>query len=103
MVKAFRHLARISNVDRKPLGLAQVVIWLEDNGRWGGVIEPVKDTLRAQLTGEETPAFWHVQLDDGREGDIKVALSQFVADGKRPLQFAGRGDLGRPGSEAPYG
>jgi len=104
LVKAFRHLARISNVGQEDtLGTARVIIWLDDNGRWGGVIEPLKGALRASLAQAEAPLPWHLRLDDGREGDIEVTLSQFVADGVRPLQFAGRGALARPRSEAPHG
>jgi len=104
LVKAFRHLARITHVGQEEtIGTAQVVIWLEDSGRWGGVIEPLKGDLRASLAQAEAPRPWHLCLDDGREGDIEVTLSQFVADGVRPLQFNGRGALARPRSEASHG
>ncbi len=98
MVNAFRHLARLSEgAGGKVLGIARVAVWLDYDGSWGGIIEPLSGELprSVTITGDQT--IWYLALDDGREGTIDVVPSQFEADGAHPLTFCGRGELTRPG------
>jgi hypothetical protein len=73
-------------------------VWFEGNeehGPWGGIIEPqvAASVVSAQvLTGQIR---YRLRLEDGREGAVKLGLSEFDADGAHPLTFAGQGVLGR--------
>ncbi len=74
------------------------VLWFdadEDSGPWGGIVEtgPDASVLREQvLAGQDR---YDLRLDDGREGMVRLGFSDFVADGDRPLTFAGVGSLAR--------
>ncbi len=64
-------------------------------GDWGGIIEAPDDAagLRARIAGGQTR--YRLRLEDGREGVIEMALSEFEADGTQPIKFSGAGPLAR--------
>ncbi len=75
-----------------------VTVWFdhdEERGPWGGIVEPemAASLLRAEVAAGRTR--YHLRLEDGRAGPVKLRLSEFEADGARPLAFEGAGALVR--------
>jgi hypothetical protein len=74
------------------------IVWFEGNeehGLWGGIVEPqvAASVVSAQVLAGQTG--YRLHLEDGREGAVKLALSEFDADGTHPLTFVGEGVLTR--------
>ncbi len=67
----------------------------EERGSWGGIVEPemAASLLRAEVVAGRTR--YHLRLEDGRAGAVRLHLSEFEADGVRPLAFEGLGTLVR--------
>ena len=66
------------------------VVWADKApGGWGGIIEAgaAAEALRAQVLAGQNQ--YRLRLADGREGLVALALSEFEADGARPLTFIG--------------
>jgi hypothetical protein len=66
------------------------VVWADRApGAWGGVVEAgaAAQTLRERVLAGQTR--YRLRLADGREELVELALSEFEADGSRPLTFAG--------------
>ncbi len=79
-------------------------IWFDQTEggiRWGGIVEPqvAAPILHAQVLAGQVR--YRLQLEDGRMGAVELGLSEFEADGQRPLTFAGIGRL--PRTEARHG
>jgi hypothetical protein len=73
-------------------------VWFEgdeERGPWGGIIEPqvAASVVSAQVLVGQTR--YRLHLEDGREGAVKLGLSEFDADGTHPLTFMGEGVLTR--------
>ncbi len=71
-------------------------VWFDQNeetGPWGGIVEPemAASLLRAEVAAGRTQ--FHLLLEDGRAGAVKLRLSEFEADGARPLAVDGVGTL----------
>jgi hypothetical protein len=66
------------------------VVWADTApGAWGGIVEAgaAAQILRDRLLAGQNR--YRLRLADGREGLVDLALSEFDADGSRPLTFAG--------------
>jgi hypothetical protein len=66
------------------------VVWAEKApDAWGGIIEagPGAEALRKRVLAGQNR--YRLRLADGREGLVELALSEFEADGARPLTFSG--------------
>ena len=88
---------RHKGVLKAPGGASWEVIaltWFDEAG-WGGFIEVMdgEESLRKKVSPEGSPFI--LELDDGRTGEIEVRFSEFIADGKPPLVFSGKGRLER--------
>ncbi|HEX9116048.1 MAG TPA: hypothetical protein VGA61_08270, partial [Anaerolineae bacterium] len=82
----------------EPVDEVVATVWFdrdEAEGPWGGIVEPemAGSLLRAQVSAGERR--YRLRLEDGRSGLLDLALSEFEADGDRPLAFAGSGRLAR--------
>ena len=68
------------------------IIW-GDPQVWGGIFDAQEqgDQLRA-IIGKQ-PVTASLQTADGRTKTVTLALSEFIADGVRPITFSGRGQL----------
>ena len=73
-----------------PLASGIAVIWADPEG-WGGIFEATEqaETLRATVAAQPLAAL--LQTADGREAAVTLGLSEFVADGVRPLILQGEG------------
>ncbi len=95
MTLTTRHKGKIVGTD----GSAWDVIALTwfDPPKWGGVLELQEGEreIRERLSKGEQD--YHFLLDDGREGEIAVYLSEFLADDEHPILFVGVGELSRKG------
>jgi hypothetical protein len=66
------------------------VVWADKApGSWGGIIEAgaAAQALRERVLAGQNQ--YRLRLADGREGLVDLALSDFEADGARPLTFSG--------------
>ncbi len=73
-------------------------VWFEQDEEsegWGGILEPqmAGALLRAQVSAGQRR--YRLQLEDGRSGMLDLGLSEFEADGERPLAFTGFGVMAR--------
>jgi hypothetical protein len=85
----------------QPVDDVVATVWFdqtEDGFRWGGIVEPqvAAPILQAQVLAGQVR--YRLQLEDGRTGAVELSLSEFEADGQRPLTFAGIGRLARMGA-----
>jgi hypothetical protein len=79
------------------------VTWSEKDAgvdAWGGIIEAEERSamLREQIAAGG--ARYRLRLADGREGVVELGLSEFEADGSRPIVFRSAGALVRTGKMA---
>ncbi len=66
------------------------VVWSDRQpGNWGGIVEAevAAPMLRERVRAGQKR--YRLRLADGREGLVELALSEFEADGARPLTFTG--------------
>ncbi len=66
------------------------VVWADtEPGAWGGIIEAgaAAGALRERVLAGQNQ--YRLRLADGREGTVALALSEFEADGARPLTVSG--------------
>ena len=82
---------------KSPDGTSWEVIALTwfDKAEWGGFLEVLEDEEKLRKSISPDGSTLELSLDDGRRGEIQVRLSEFIADGKRPLVFSGKGKLER--------
>ncbi len=85
----------------QPVDDVVATVWFdpsEDDGAWGGIVEPqvAAPILHAQVLAGQR--HYRLRLEDGRAGAVELSLSEFEADGERPLTFAGVGHLARSGA-----
>ncbi len=92
MVLTVRQRGQLLLEDGEAIDEAIATVWFDDDeerGAWGGIIEPqMAGTLvMAQVSAGQTK--YLLRLEDGREGTVKLSLSEFNADGAHPLTFTG--------------
>ena len=93
MTLTTRHKGEI----KSPKGPSWEVIALTwfDGSNWGGFLEVLEEEDELRKTIPSNGALFELHLDDGRKGEIEVRFSEFMADGKPPLVFSGKGELRR--------
>ncbi len=90
---------RHKGVIKLPRGSSWEVIALTwfDGSDWGGFLEVLEEEEKLRKSITPDGALFELHLDDGRRGEIEVRFSEFIADGKPPLIFSGKGKLRRDG------
>jgi hypothetical protein len=93
MTLTTRHKGKIVGADGSTWEVIALT-WFEPP-KWGGVLEVQEreGEVRERLSRGEDG--YRLVLDDGREGDIAVYLSEFLADDEHPILFVGVGEMSR--------
>ena len=93
MTLATRHKGKIVGDDGSTWDVIALT-WF-DPPKWGGVLEVQKEEEEVRGRLSRGKDGYRLALDDGREGEIAVYLSEFLADDKHPILFVGVGEMSR--------
>ncbi len=93
MTLTTRHKGKIVGADGSTWDVIALA-WFEPP-KWGGVLELQEGEKEVRERLSRGQQDYRFLLDDGREGEIAVYLSEFLADDEHPILFVGVGELRR--------